>query len=322
MAIGGDTITADEITNEPALKDFTANMPKNDFELFERQVRPRLEIILANKVAIILLYQEAKKSAGDDMEDALEKAAESEVRKFVLDFDNNYARAEYELKQMGMDWAAFREHKKKLILHQSYIQTKLPEERSVTHREVLDYYNQDTTEKFSTPAKLSFRLIDIQPAKLELSDMNSSRTEQAKKLADKLFARLQKEEDFGKIAEEYSHGHRASVGGLWRPVQPDSLAEPYDILATQAQQMQPGQLAGPIETDKHIFIMKLEEKQAASVVPFEKMQKEIEMTIRFERQKKAINEFNAKLWQQAIIANKEDFTVYCLDKLYHQKAEL
>lgn len=322
LAVGGDTITADEITNEPTLKDLAANLPKNSFELFEQQLRPKLEIIIASKVSNILLYREAKKSAGDSIEDALEAAAESEVRKFLLGFDNNYARAEYELKQMGMDWAAFRESRKKMILRQSYIQTKLPEERSVTHREVLNYYNQDVAKKFSTPAKLSFRLIDIQPAKLELADPYLPKAEQAKRLANELFERLQKGEDFAKIAEEYSHGHRSSFGGSWRPVQPDSLAEPYDILATQSQQMQPGQLAGPIETDEHIFIMKLEEKQSAIVVPFDKVQKEIEMTIRFERQTKAINKFNAKLWQQAIISNKREFTAYCLHKLYRQKAEL
>jgi len=83
-------------------------------------------------------------------------------------------------------------------------------------------------------------------------------------LAGELLGRIDNGEGFGALAGQYSHGHRRLFGGLWKPVQPESLAEPYDILAAEAEKIEPGRTTGPIEAanGEHIFIMKLEDKQS------------------------------------------------------------
>jgi parvulin-like peptidyl-prolyl isomerase len=318
LAVGGETITSDEIITEPLLDHFRPIAQKSSFEQFKKQAGPELEQLLATRISNILLYQQAKKEAGTgvDLEDALEKATETEVRRFIAGFDGDYARAEQALKQMGMDWRSFREYQKKMILSQDYIRRQLPEYRPITYSELVNCYNEMKGEFFAIPAMITFRLIDIQIPKLEVTDPNRSRLEQARELAGELVERLQKGEDFGELAKQYSHGHTASFGGLWQPVQPQSLAKPYDILAAEADKMKPAQIAGPIEAGEHIFIMKLEEKRPKSFEPLENVQKEVEAKIIFDRRKKAVDEFSSKLVQQAALNERNRFIDFCLEKTY------
>jgi parvulin-like peptidyl-prolyl isomerase len=96
----------------------------------------------------------------------------------------------------------------------------------------------------------------------------------------------------------------------------DSLAKPYDVLALEAKKIEPGQIVGPIETDGHIFIMKLEEKQVGGYEPFEKVQKEVEDRIIYERRNEVVNKLNAKITEHAGLSRKDEFINFCLEKIY------
>ena len=315
LAVGGETVTSDEVI-APLMERLRPIAQRSDFGRFKEQARPHLERILGTKVSDILLYSQAKKRAGEDIDEALEKLAEVEVRKFIVSFGSDYARAEQALKQDGMDWASFKEYQKRMILSQSYVVSLLPKQQPITYSELMDCYNRMRDELFTTPANLKFRLIDIQLEKLEIEDPNESRQQVAKTLADELVGRIHGGEDFGELAKQYSHGHRRMFGGAWKRLEPDSLAEPYDILAAEAERMQPGHVAGPIETAGHIFIMKLEEKRAESVEPFEKVQSQVEAKIDFDRRKKAVDELGAKIMQQARVGNRDAFIDFCLREIY------
>jgi hypothetical protein len=318
LAVGGETITSDEIITQPLLEHFKPIAQKSSFPQFAEQARPQLEQIVTARVSNILLYQQAKRDVGTgvDLEDALEKATEAEVKKFIANFNGDSARAEQALKKAGMDWNSFREYQKKMILSQDYIRRQLPERRPITYSELVNCYNEMKEEFFALPTTIIFRLIDIQIPKVELKDPNGNRTEQARKLTDELMKRLQNGEDFGELAKQYSHDHKAPFGGLWWPVQPTSLAKPYDVLAAEAEKIQPGQIAGPIEADEHIFIMKLEEKNQNKFQQLENVQKEVEAKIIFDRQKKAVDELSAAITQQVALAERNRFIDFCLEKIY------
>ena len=158
-------------------------------------------------------------------------------------------------------------------------------------------------------------MIDIQPAKL-VADAGKSRYEAARELAEEIINRHRSGEDFGELAKQYSHGHRASIGGVWQKLDPQSLVKPYDILAAEAARVRGGQIAGPIETDDHIFIMKVLEYKGKGVEPFEDVQNELKARIRFERQQKVIEELNAKLMEQASAEDTRRFVDYCVREIY------
>jgi len=317
LSVGGETITADEVIGA-VMEDLRPIAERSGFARFKEQARPVVEQYFTAKVSDIILYRQARKKASSNIniDEALEKAAEAEVKRFVVGFGGDYAKAEEALEKMGHDWASFKEFQKRLILNQNYIVSQLPDNRGVTYRELVDYYNEIKDEFFVTPATVTFQVIDIEAAKLEVRDPNKGRSEEARKLAGELAGRIKAGEDFGELAKQYSHGHRAVFGGMWRPVDPNSLAEPYDILGAEAEKMEPGEIAGSIEAGEHIFIMKLIEKWAKSFEPFEKVQKIVGEKFLFERRKKAWDELEAKFAEQAKVGNKEEFIDFCGQKIY------
>ena len=80
--------------------------------------------------------------------------------------------------------------------------------------------------------------------------------------------------------------------------------------------MKPGEVAGPIEAEGHIFIMQLVEYQPKGVEPFEKVQNQVKARISFERMRQAIDKLNTELLQQASAADRERFVDFCVREIY------
>jgi peptidyl-prolyl cis-trans isomerase SurA len=325
LMVGGEPITSDEIIKSPAeldgayvspLEHLKASAQASTLEQFKKQARGGLESAVMSKISETLLYQYAKRQAGTGIDESLDKAAETELRKFVLGFGGDEAKADETLKQRGMDRKIFKERRKRSMLIQSYVASKMPRYQPATYRELVDCYNQMKDKFFSKPAQIRFRLIDIEPAKLDITDPNQDRLEEARRLAGELVGRIKAGEDFGTLAGAYSHGLWREAGGLWQPIQPGSLASPYDVLAAEAEKIEPGQIAGPIETPEHIFIMKLEEKQPASYEPFEKVQRQVENKVLSEQRSEVVDRLEARLREQAGLGKTDEFVDFCLEKIY------
>ena len=322
LVVGGEVVTCDEIIATPmeynqmivSLAELLAPAAKaGSLEQFKELARPRVEEVVTSRISYILLYQQAKRQAGENIDEALEKAAEKEWRRFVLRFGGDEAKAEESLRRQKIDRKGFKDYWKKELLRQSYIALKLGGNRPITQRELAQCYNEIKDKSFATPAILKFQLVDIQPAKLELTDPNQSRLEKAKELANGLMKRLQAGEDFGTLAEKYPE---ASFIDHSSGIQPDSLGKPYDILLAEAEKIEPGQVAGPIEVEEHIFVMKLVENRPKSYEPFEKVQEQLEQKILADRQKEAIEKLNAELKEQIVLSERDTFVDFCLEQIY------
>ncbi|MEJ2705661.1 MAG: hypothetical protein P8Z79_24760, partial [Sedimentisphaerales bacterium] len=181
LMVGGDTLTSDEIINSQALVDGKVISPKDQFkpialaldlESFKKRVRDPLEQIVMDHISNIVLYQYAKRQAGKNVDEGLKQAAESEYRRFTLGFGGDQAKADEALKERGLDRKSYMEQAKRDLLIRSYVTTKLPDNKAITHRELLDCYEQMKDQDFARPARIRFRLIDIQPAKLTGIDPN------------------------------------------------------------------------------------------------------------------------------------------------------
>jgi parvulin-like peptidyl-prolyl isomerase len=325
LMVGGEPISSTELIEQPTILggDYVAPLeyfkPAAQTERlaqFKERARDPFTEVLLGRIANILMYQYSKRQAGQNVESALDKAAEAELRKFVLDYGGDQAKADEELAKRGLDRNKYKEEQKKSILIQWYVTSKLPTNRPVTYRELVDRYNKMKDKYFYTPGIIQFRLIDIRPNQLEVTGSNQNANQLAKKLADELLERINSGEDFGELAKEYSHGHMSAFGGLWKPVGPQSLVAPYDVLAAEAKKIEPGQVAGPITTPGHVCIMKLETKQTAAYEPFENVQGKVEDAIRLERRNDVVAKINEKLIQQAEFSETEEFIDFCLEEIY------
>ena len=327
LVVGGETVTSNEIIESRAELNGRIIVPTeyfrplaqaNNLDKFKTQAREQFEEVVVDRISNILLVQHAKRKAGANVDDALEKAAESELRKFVLGFGGNEAKADEELKKLGMDRKSFKESQKKSLLVNWYLGSQLTDARPVTYRELMDCYDEMKDKYFARVAQITFRLIDIQPEMLQAPAPMRAPEQLAEELAKKLLERIQSGEDFAELAKQYSHGHRKAFGGLWQPVQPGSLAVPYNVLAAEAEKIAPGQIAGPISVDGHVFIMKLEEKQAAGYESFEnvEVQELVERKVLLDRQNSAQGRLKTKLREEARLGRADEFVDFCLEKIH------
>jgi parvulin-like peptidyl-prolyl isomerase len=314
LAVGQETISTSDISGS-LLSRLTPVAQQNSFDDFANQAMPAVALTIRDKVAYILLYQQAKNAAPEEIDEQLDKAVESEMRHFIVGFGGDYAKAEAFIRSYyGMGWREFRAYQRRSILSTSYLQGKLAEEKPVTHSEIRTYYELHK-DRYVKDATMTIRLIDIDTAQAG-ADPDITGRQAARLLADDIMSRLDSGEDFGNLAMQYSHGYRAQSGGLWQPVKPDSLAQPYDVLASKAEQMNIGDIAGPIETKGHVFIMKLEGKETETVVPFEQVQNEITQQIIMDRKRKAFDEAMNKVMAEAAISGLDQFAMFCLEEIY------
>ncbi len=330
LMVGGETVTSDEIIASPVelggmfvlpMEYFKPIAQASELEQFKERARGQLKGILTAKISNILLYQQAKRQMGENIEQALDKEAEKALREFVVAFGGDQIKADEALKQRGMDWKSFKEYQKRLILTQWYLGSKLSNNRPITYRELMDCYNEMKDKYFAKTATIQFRLIDIQPARLQAANPNANRHQLAEQLALELTKRIRSGEDFGELAKQYSHGPMREFGGLWKPVSPGSLAEPYDKLAVEAENIGSSQIARIIITAEHVFIMKLEDKKIAGYEPFEKVQRQVRNKIILDRQNEAVDRVNDTLLQQVELSKTDEFIDFCLEKIYQMRNE-
>ena len=312
LAVGGETISADQIALS-LLEDLRPAAQSSTFEQFKEQASEKIEQVITTRILNILLYKEAKKDAAEGVHEALEKLAEAEVKRFFESFGGDVAKANEKLRQLGMNRQGYKEYLKMMILIQSYTASKVPDSMPITYSELLKCYNDMKEESFATEATIKFHLIDIEVAALDVAEPNKNRMQFARDLANELRKRMVSGEDFDKLAEAYSG---VSLRIFNEPVQPESLAEPYNICAAEAEKMKSGEISRPIEASERIFIMKLDGKKAKGFTPLEEVQRQVEEKIIADRRQKAVEELEAKLLQQASISEKDAFVHFCLKEIY------
>jgi hypothetical protein len=326
LLVSGERITYDEIvgvafergadaTLGERLVEFARVAPRDQFI---EQARGRVLLEVNNRITNIILYRWAARELGDGVEEGLNQMVEKEFRRFVLENGGNSAAAEAALQERGTTRAAYKESLKKEILTQYALSSRLSSNRPVSYSELVTAYEEMKDPTFVDPGLVQFRLIDIQVSQMAAADPNSDPLATARALAEHLVTRACDGDDFGAMAEQYSHGFRASAGGLWPERDPEALAEPYDVLADIALKIEPGEIAGPIVAPGRFFVMKLEQKQAKRYRPLADVQEQVEARIRADRRAEALQALDAEIAEQAEMASTERFVTDCLGRLYRE----
>jgi parvulin-like peptidyl-prolyl isomerase len=328
ILVSGERITCEDIMNispgtgpsDVSFKQWLEEVAKaTTLEQFIELARPRVRQQLGANVSNIVLYKRARRQLGDRIDDTLDKLVEKELRRFVIEHGGNNAQADEALKEMGMNRATFKENKKKQILAQYAVESKMARSRPITYSELVATYDRIKEQAFVQPGLVQFRLIDISAGKIELADPDDDPVVAARKLAEELVTRIVAGEDFGQLAEEYSryaeHYVKGSEG-LWPARDPESLAEPYRALAPAAAKIEVGQIAGPIDVPGHAFIMKLVEKRPKGYLPMSQVQERVEANIEETRRLEAIARLDAEIVEQMALADTDRFLNDCLERLY------
>lgn len=331
LIVSGEPITCDDVMSSPPEQGAAAGSLREKLEELARQTtltqflelaRPQVQRRLRNNIATTVLYKRAQRELDDGMDERLDELAEKGLRQFIFEHGNNGAQAEAALQKMGMTRASYKEYVRRQILIRHQVSSKYRQGQPITHGDLLARYDELKDEHFLQPGVLQLRLIDIQVERMEVSDPNDDPVRQARDLAEELRKRVDAGEDFGELAKQYSHGFRREEGGLWKPRDPDALAAPYDVLARQAQEMEPGQISDPIEAVGHVFIMKIEERQKRGYRPLSEVQDQVRESILNDRESQASKELDTEIARQAALVDTDRFVDYCLERFHRQANEI
>ncbi|MCD4831779.1 MAG: peptidylprolyl isomerase [Anaerohalosphaeraceae bacterium] len=321
MAINSMPITAEEVI-EPIKEEIYPIAKRSSYLEFRSKAGQTIANVFIQKVTDIKLYEKAMKALPENInEEFIDNVVEEETQKFIARHGGNYAKAQNTLEKMGLTWKSFREDTKRAMLVQSFVSEEVKTDKPITHSQLLDYYASVKNE-YEKESFVEFRLIDIELARLaEPNDAAADVQRKAEQIVKEISAQLNSGADFAEMAKKYSNGHRAASGGLWEPVQPGSLVEPFDAVEKAAEQMSLGEVKGPIFAGehfatKHIFIVKLENKQSAGYVTFEQVQEEIEARLMLENRKRVVNEMMSKIMQTIDMTYAEDFIEFCCQMAY------
>ncbi|MCF7972590.1 MAG: peptidylprolyl isomerase [Phycisphaerae bacterium] len=330
LQVSSEPLTVNEVVTKPVASSgyepmsltnmWSPSAQSNDSNTFKTIASRSIESTVDSSINSILLYRMAKKDSHEKIDEMLEKAGDSQWREFVMTHDGDEALAEEDLRSRGITRKEFKESRRREILSRFHVESKVPSDRPISHKEYLEYYNRIKDERYVKDPLLEFSLIDIQPAELKVEDLTESRQQKALALAREVYDKLQAGAAFEDMVKEYSQGVMARQAGRWSR-NPASLAPPYDILAHVSDSLVPGEISVPIEAPGHVFIMKLHKKQTQGYVPMHDVQPELRDLIlnerRMEAQQKLIQELETII-QNASEESIDEFVNRCAEEIYRR----
>jgi peptidyl-prolyl cis-trans isomerase C len=170
------------------------------------------------------------------------------------------------------------------FLAQQYILKEVVEKVSVPEAKARAYY-KDNPDLFKTPEMVRARhiLIKIEQGATE-EEKKKSKTK-----AEEVLAKLKKGEDFAKLAAEVSDDPGTKTKGGDLDFFPRGTMIP--TFEESVFNLKPGEMSGIVETEFGHHIIKLEERKASVLEPYEKIKERVKDQALQEMRKSAVSEF-------------------------------
>lgn len=268
-------INSEIITREDLIRDIRGQMalwreslPPDEFEIRVRiELRNRLQAEISRR----LVLQEAKKEFKEAQQELLDNEVEKERQRQLAFLDGSEARWQAELARQGLTEEKWKQIHADWLIVQAFLAKHLEPRITVTHQEMVDYYESVKGSRYTIKPQEHMMLI-----KLQLKDHASH--EAMMSLARSLVARARSGEDFRDLAREFSRGPKAADGGDWRMMHRGShrLDAVNEALAT----LPVGSVSDPIVADTSVYIVKVADRIVGRVVPFTEAQEECRRAVR------------------------------------------
>lgn len=169
---------------------------------------------------------------------------------------------------------------------------------AVAPREIREYYLEHKTDKFTLKEEAEVRVI-----KVYFNDRKHADKQRKKQLLLGLKQKLATKADFAVLAAKNSDHPSKDKGGKIGTVEKgkgDTLPVPIEE-AIFADDVEAGDVVGPVEHVNSWWLVQVEARQSARVVPFAEAQREIQGLLRFEKQNRAIRIIQLELVREAHI---------------------
>jgi len=177
------------------------------------------------------------------------------------------------IEESGLTYQEYVERIRSEVICANLLHSTVQRDLSISPVEIREYY-EDNRERFTLPARATYRQIFIAAEKYETRD-------KAREAAERQLSLLEEGADFAALATENSDGPRANEGGLWQETRQGVRPQPVDKLIFS---LPIGAVGGPVETEPGFTIVKVESRQGKEQIPLAEVQQKIENRLREKKQ--------------------------------------
>ena len=288
--VNSEVITREDILGplRPQMAEWRKTMSA---EAFDDRCRYFVDLRLRQAISERLVLQEAKANLTDPEKEELEARLDQSAKDMASEAGSRHA-LEAKLKGQGSSIAQERDKEHDRLLIQRLLRQKVAPDVQVTHRDLLNLYNQVRAERYEQPARVHLALILIQKG-------DSAGEDQARALARAVHQRAASGEDFAKLAAQFSHDPMAAKGGDWGLVTRGAfrVKEVDDALFA----LKGGEVGPLIETPQVFYIIKALQRQDARTVPFTEVQAKLEDEVRQAKFNEAVSRYIQQLYERAYV---------------------
>lgn len=207
-----------------------------------------------------------------------------EVRDFY-----NYAQARARAEYIPFEWSAYKDQveikpenmkeyyennkdrfripEKMIISYLDFTPDSLAEIRDISDEEIKAYYTEHQKE-FSRPEQVKARHILIELPE----DADGNAVKEAENKIKEIQAKIASDEDFARLAREYSDGPSASNGGELGWFSRGSMVKPFEEAAFA---LESGEVSDPVRTRFGLHLIKVEERKEAGTKTLAEAQSQI-----------------------------------------------
>jgi parvulin-like peptidyl-prolyl isomerase len=239
-------------------------------------------------IDIELLYQESQRRGFEISEERIEEQLNSLRTQFGD--EEGYAAA---LEQIGISDGELRTELGRQLAIQEMIDKDITPATTVSEQESTDFYENNPAFFFSPEqVRASHILILVSP------DAGEEEKSEARSRITEIRKRIVAGEDFAELAGQFSEDNSSMNGGDLGFFQREQMVKPF---ADAAFSLEIGELSEVVTTQYGFHLIRVTDRKAESVVPFEQVQLKIFEYLQREKVMVAIEELAAQLRSQAEI---------------------
>ncbi len=244
--------------------------------------------VLENLIARELLYQESQKKGIKISEEELNE----QLTKLKAQFPNE-AEFNNALNRMNLTEASIKEKLKRDLSLKKLIEDEVAPKVTVSDSDIRAFYEKNP-EAFKQPerVKASHILIKVDPK------ADASQKAEAQKKIDLVKEKLQKGEDFGALAKEYSEGPTGPKGGDLGYFTRGQMVKPFEEAAFA---MKPGEVSGTVETRFGYHLIKVTDKTPEGTMPYDDVKERLGEFLKQQKIQEEINVYVKRLEEKAKI---------------------
>ncbi|MBU0715081.1 MAG: peptidyl-prolyl cis-trans isomerase [Verrucomicrobia bacterium] len=221
-----------------------------------------------------------------------DKIVQSRTEEIVrTKFGNNRAAFRKALDQEGLTLEEWQANLKKSMIVAFLREREVDSKVSVSPQDVRAAYKK-AGDTFRTPEQVHLRMIMINGGKTD-EEIGVKR-----KQAEDVRKRLLEGELFDDLARQVSQSTRAKDGGDWGWIDPASRRPE---LAAAIRALKPGDISDVIPAGGDLYILKVEGRRDATVIPFEKVHDTLRTELEKQEAKRLYDDWMTRMKQKAFI---------------------